>query len=75
MPRKRIELISQMLQICASTIKLPGLFFLKLKIITKKIWRKIDSNYHILYCKYNRLPIIIFPLFKVKGLPSYNKNV
>ena len=25
-------------------------------------WRKIDSNYHILYCKYNRLPIIIFPL-------------
>ena len=27
-------------------------------------WRKIDSNYHILYCKYNRLPIIIFPLIK-----------
>ncbi len=24
-------------------------------------WRKIDSNYHILYCKYNRLPIIILP--------------
>ena len=28
-------------------------------------WRKIDSNYHFLYCKYNWLPIIIFPLLKL----------
>ena len=31
-------------------------------------WRKIDSNYHILYCKYNRLPIIIFPLINIKRI-------
>ena len=26
-------------------------------------WRKIDSNYQFLYCKYNWLPIIVFPLY------------
>ena len=48
---------------------------LELKIINKSffnrlIWRKIDSNYHILYCKYNRLPIIIFPL--INSTNNYN---